>query len=77
MIILPQEPEKDDPNSINLNFRLPISGERVSRRFLRDDEVEILYKFIDHLTQNGQCLFEHETLGNESVKGSHQHNELF
>lgn len=55
---MPDEPAKDAPDCFNLNFRLPVSGERVSRRFHKDDKVAILYTYIDYLTQNGDCSFE-------------------
>lgn len=49
-IRLPTEPDVNTEDTINLNFRLPVTGERVSRRFKRTDKVELLYDFIDFLT---------------------------
>lgn len=48
-INLPPEPTKEDADSLELIFRLPDSGERVSRRFLKSDTVQLVYDFIDYL----------------------------
>ena len=40
---------------------MPVSGERVSRRFLRTEKVSALYDFIDFLNINGECSFEADT----------------
>jgi len=57
MSMLPEEPDQSDPNACHLVFRLPGSGERVSRRFLRDQTIELLYLYIDSL----HIKFEHST----------------
>ena len=49
MSMLPEEPEASDPNACHLVFRLPGSGERVSRRFLKDNTVDLMYLYIDSL----------------------------
>jgi hypothetical protein len=55
-----REEPANDADCINLNFRLPVTGERVSRRFHKDDKVELLYTFIDFLTERGECNFEED-----------------
>ncbi|TNV84023.1 hypothetical protein FGO68_gene14995 [Halteria grandinella] len=47
--ILPPEPEANDPNACNIMIRLPGSGERVSRVFLKEHTVSVLYAFVDSL----------------------------
>ena len=59
-ITLPEEPETSAEGSFELIFRMPETGERVSRRFLKTDTVQILYDFIDHLQIQGKCKFETE-----------------
>ena len=61
---MPDEPQADDPDSVEIKFRLPISGERMARRFMKDDKIEILYAFIDHLNHKGDCSFELESQSN-------------
>lgn len=36
---LPDEPASDDAAACHLVFRLPVTGERVSRRFLKTDNI--------------------------------------
>ena len=36
---MPDEPTRENGDSLELIFRLPMSGERVSRRFLKTDTV--------------------------------------
>ena len=38
---LQQEPSEDDPNATLIVFRLP-DGNRISRRFLRDDKISVI-----------------------------------
>ena len=38
-----------DPEACHIVFRLPGNGERVNRRFLKTDKVQILYDYIDSL----------------------------
>lgn len=47
--ILPEEPAADDKDACHIVFRLPGSGERVNRRFLKGDTVEVMYQFIDSI----------------------------
>lgn len=54
-IILPAEPEADNADSLELIFRMPHSGERVRRKFLKTDTVSLLYDFIDDLQYKGKC----------------------
>ena len=37
---LPEEPAENDPNACHIVLRLPGSGERVARRFLKTDNVQ-------------------------------------
>jgi hypothetical protein len=46
---LPEEPEASDPQACHIVFRLPGSGERVNRRFLKEQTVEVLYRYIDSI----------------------------
>jgi len=46
---LPEEPSASDPDACHIIIRLPITGERVNRRFLKTDKVALLYDFIDSL----------------------------
>ena len=46
---MPIEPGADDKDACNIVFRLPGSGERVNRRFLKTDTVEVMYQFIDSI----------------------------
>jgi len=38
-INLPPEPEVENSDSLEIKLRMPVSGERVSRRFLKSDTV--------------------------------------
>lgn len=55
--VLPEEPDQDDPLACHLVLRLPAAGERVSRRFSKDDKVAVLYHFIDSLAHD-RVIFE-------------------
>ncbi len=46
---LPAEPNDKDPLACHIVFRLPGSGERVNRRFLKSDQVQLIYDFLDSL----------------------------
>jgi hypothetical protein len=46
---LPEEPAEKDPLACHIVLRLPGSGERVNRRFLKTDTVQIIYDFVDSL----------------------------
>lgn len=46
---MPDEPEQGNPDATNIGFRMPLSGERVQRRFLKTDKIQLLYDFIDDL----------------------------
>jgi len=48
-IILPEEPAADDADSLEIILRMPFSGDRISRRFLKSDSIQVIYDFIDHL----------------------------
>jgi FAS-associated factor 2 len=43
------EPDQSNPDVCTIVFRLPIGGERLTRRFLKEDKIEILYDYIDSL----------------------------
>ena len=55
--MLPDEPDPADSKACHLVFRLPGSGERVSRRFLKDQTIDVLYMYIDSL----HIQFEHSS----------------
>jgi len=38
-INLPEEPTKETEDSLELIFRMPVSGDRIQRRFLKTDTV--------------------------------------
>ena len=46
---LPEEPAEGTEGSCKIVFRLPVSGERITRRFMLEDKVEILYDYISTL----------------------------
>ena len=46
---LPNEPDEKDPLACHIVFRLPVSGERVNRRFLKTDKIQLIYDFLDSL----------------------------
>ena len=46
---LPEEPAEKDPLACHIVLRLPGSGERVNRRFLKTDTVQVIYDFVDSL----------------------------
>jgi hypothetical protein len=58
------EPAEDNPDAVSLIFRLPVSGERITRRFTKGDTVGYLYQFILYLTSKGDCSFEIESNSN-------------
>ena len=51
---LPEEPTADEPNACQIVFRLPGSGERVQRRFHKDQTVSVMYLFIDSISDQIQ-----------------------
>lgn len=55
VISLPEEPTPDNEDSLELVLRMPSNGERVKRRFLKSDAIELVYDFIDHLQNEGKC----------------------
>ena len=66
--VLEEAPAADDPNSCELVFKLPGSGERISRRFLKTDTAQKLYSYIDYLYIKGDCSFELESQSNMGGK---------
>ena len=58
VINMPEEPTTENPDSLELVFRMPLSGERMRRRFLKDDTVSLLYDYIDDLQNQKKCEFE-------------------
>ena len=58
IVELPEEPKTDDPESLEVIFRMPLSGERIKRRFLQNDTIAALHDFIDDLQRQGKCQFE-------------------
>lgn len=57
---MPDEPSADNEASLELIFRMPLSGERIRRRFLKDDKITLLYDFVDDLQNQGKCKFDEE-----------------
>lgn len=55
---MPDEPEQGNPDATNIGFRMPLSGERVQRRFLKTDKIQLLYDFIDDLQNQDKCKFD-------------------
>ena len=41
------EPAADDTEACHIIFRMPVSGSRIERRFMKDDKIQLLYDFID------------------------------
>ena len=39
-------------------FRLPITGQRISRHFLKSDRIALMYDFVDTLQYDKKCRFE-------------------
>ena len=54
-VTLPEEPTAGNAESLEMILRMPQSGERVRRRFLKTDTVGLLYDFVDSLQATGQC----------------------
>ena len=48
-INLPDEPEENNADSLEIILRMPDSGSRMRRRFLKSDKIELVYHFVDHL----------------------------
>ncbi len=46
---MPEEPGEKDQNACHIVFRLSGSGERIQRRFFKDQTVQALYDYIDSL----------------------------
>lgn len=46
---MPEEPNDKDPNACHIVLRLPGSGERVNRRFLKTQTIQAMYDFVDSL----------------------------
>ena len=46
---MPEEPAQGDADATNIGFRMPLSGERLQRRFLKTDKIQLLYDYIDDL----------------------------
>lgn len=51
---LPEEPAENDSEACHIGFRMPGTGERVSRRFLKTQQVQLLYDYIDSLGEQVQ-----------------------
>jgi len=58
VVTLPEEPGSSEADSLELVFRMPLSGERIRRRFLKTDPISLLYDFVDDLQNQGRCTFE-------------------
>ena len=56
-IELPEEPTTANPDSLELVFRMPQSGERIKRRFLKSDKLGLVYDYIDYLQNEKKCTF--------------------
>jgi len=62
-----KEPEEDDPQKVEIVFRLPGAGDRINRRFLKEDKAIKLYEYIDYLHFKGDCSFEVESGANQNI----------
>lgn len=58
VITLPEEPAADNADSTKIVFRMPLSGERIERRFLKEDKISLIYDFVDHLQNEEKCKFD-------------------
>ena len=47
--LLPEEPAETNSDACQIILRLPGSGERVSRRFLKTEQVQVLYYYLESL----------------------------
>lgn len=45
--LLRPEPEANNPDSTTIAFRKPTGNQRIQRRFLKTDKIQMLYDFID------------------------------
>ena len=48
-IILPKEPDINDPNCCRIKFRYPYEEKYIERRFNKNDKIKVLYDFIESL----------------------------
>ena len=48
-IIIPREPEENDPNSCLITFRYPYDEKYINRRFNKNDKIEVLYDYVESL----------------------------
>ena len=55
---MPEEPAGDNADATKIILRMPTSGERVERRFLKGDKLQLIYDFIDHLQNEDKCKFD-------------------
>ena len=46
---LPLEPDASDGDSLEIIMRMPLTGDRVRRRFMKTDLVQTLYDYVDWL----------------------------
>ena len=46
---MPEEPAEGQEGSCKIVFRLPVSGERTTRRFMLEDKVQVLHDYISTL----------------------------
>lgn len=51
---LPNEPEEKDADACHIVFRMPLNGERISRRFLKSEKIQVLYDFLESLGEQLQ-----------------------
>lgn len=48
-IIIPREPEINDPNACLITFRYPYDERYINRRFNKNDKIEVLYNYVESL----------------------------
>ena len=65
---LPEEPSKENAESLEIILRLPITGKRIPRRFMKSDCLSLVYDFVDHLQNEKTCTFE----GTEGYTSNYQ-----
>ena len=61
-VVLQDEPAEEDPDKVEIAFRLP-HGEKAVRRFKKGYKVQEMYNYIDTLQKEGKFTFENQEEG--------------
>ena len=48
-IIIPREPDINDPNACRITFRYPYDEKHIERRFNKNDKINVLYNYVESL----------------------------